>query len=87
MSPNTMSEVLVDLLRTDTALFLADRPDIFELAQFIDGLAQVQGTLDEVRTTVCREFAGRLEAGVEGSDRGPGEGRLRGWTPAAGTGG
>ncbi len=75
MSRNTMHEVLVDLLQTDTALFLADRPGVVELARYIDGLGQVQATLDEVRTTLCREFAGRLEAGSAPCDK-PEEGAL-----------
>jgi hypothetical protein len=60
-----MHEVLVDLLQTDTALFLADRPSVVELARYIDGLGRVQASLDEVRTTLCREFAGRLETGIK----------------------
>lgn len=62
MSLNTtMHEVLIELLQTDTAVFLADRPTLLELAQFIDGLGQVQATIDAVVTTACREFASLLE--------------------------
>ena len=54
-------EILIDLLEADTAIFLADRPTLLELARFIDGLAQVQAALEKIRTIACKEFVDRLE--------------------------
>ncbi len=70
MPPKKMHEILIDLLEADTAIFLADRPTLLELARFIDGVAQVQAALEKVRTIACSEFVDRLARATNEVDEG-----------------
>ena len=71
MTDKQLHEILVEILHTDTAVFLASGPSLREMAERLDGLAEVQVALDEVRETMRRRFIGLLEqAEPAGSDAG-----------------